>query len=147
MNRWLYFVGFWKQQRRLSEEPFVVRGQDLKVWFCLLPDFDESLSSLSSFFSCLPVLLEKEPGWSLIFTLTDCFAYRRSSSLIFPSTDGAGENTWGWWTNRRGRHTACRAICEDTNHRSFCCYRESVPPQSPKNWHFEVRRVFKCIFL
>lgn len=86
---------------RLPEKPFVVRGPDLKVWFCLLPDFDEPLSSLNSFFSCLPVLLEKEPGWNLIFALTDCFAYRRSS-LIFRSADGSGENAWGGWTNRQG---------------------------------------------
>lgn len=79
----------------LPEEPFVVRRLDLKVWFCLLPDFDESLSSLSSFFSCLSVLLEKERGWGLIFALTDYFAYRRSSTLVFPSADGSGENAWG----------------------------------------------------
>lgn len=62
-----------------------------------------SLSPLwAQFFSWLPLLFGKEPEWSLIFALTDCFAYRSSSSLIFPSADRSGENACGWWTNRRG---------------------------------------------
>lgn len=79
--------------------------------------------------ACLPTLLGKEPGWSLYFCinwLLDCSACRSSSSLMLPSADGSGENTWGQWT-ANDVPTACRPICEGTIHRSFCGCSVSPP--------------------
>lgn len=96
-------------------------------------------------FFCFPILLGKEPGWSLIFALTDCSACRNSSSLILQAWMGLVK------TNGANEPMMMSPLPADPSVKTSSTEASAaavwVSPSLPKELTLNVHRIFKYIFI